>query len=95
MKVEYTRHAMLRLEVRSTGRGEVEHVLRSPSSVYYDITANTMIAIGERTRRRGHWLIVVYTRRGDAYRVVTVIDTKSVDKITRRRVSSGRWVKVW
>ncbi len=24
------------------------------SSVYYDITANTMVAIGERTKRSGH-----------------------------------------
>ena len=60
MNVKYTRHATLRLKVRDIGRDEVERVLRSPSSVYYDTT-----------------------------------DTKSVDKITRRRVLSGRWVKVW
>ena len=95
LRIEHTNHAILRLRVRGIGCDEVEHVLRNPQRVYYDVVTHTMIAIGPRIRRSNHWLVVVYTRVGDVYRVVTVIDTKSLDKLVDRRERSGRWVRVW
>jgi len=54
-----------------------------------------MGTIGKRTVKKGHWLIIVYTRLNDVYRVITVIDTKSLNKIVRRRIVSGRWIELW
>ncbi len=54
-----------------------------------------MAAIGPRLRRRGRWLFMVCTREGDAYRVVTVMDTKNPDRIAERRGEKGRWVRIW
>ena len=54
-----------------------------------------MVAIGPRLRRQGCWLLVVYTRGGGTYRVVTVIDTKNPDHVAKRREEKGRWVRVW
>lgn len=95
MKVEYTKHAGLRLRIREIDPEEVEHVLQKPQKIYYDVLTRNMVAIGPRPRRQGHWLLVVYTREGDAYRVVTVIDAKSPDSIAKRREEKGRWVRIW
>jgi len=95
VEVEYTRHALLRLGIRGIGRDEVEEVLRRPQHLYYDASSGAMVAVGRRAGRPGHWLIVVYTRAGGACRVVTVIDTKSLDRIASRRVASGRWIQIW
>ena len=90
MRIEYTAHARLRLCLRGIEEAEAERVLQSPQQLYYDILAGTMIAVGERSRRPGHWLLMAFTRSGDSYRVVTVIDTRSIERLTARRVASGR-----
>ena len=74
---------------------EVVHILQKPQTIYYDVLTRNMVAIGPRLRRQGHWLLVVYTREGGAYRVVTVIDTKNPDRIAERREKKGRWARIW
>ena len=95
LRIEYTGHARLRLDVRGIGEDEVEEVLSGPQHLYYDVSTGASVAVGRRSARQGHWLVVVFTRRGDVYRVVTVIDTKNIEKLVNRRVSVGRWVPVW
>jgi uncharacterized DUF497 family protein len=95
VKVEYTAHARLRLEVRGIDAEEVENVLVNPQRLYYDVEAGTFIAVGNRPRRQGHQLLVVYVKQGAVYRVVTVIDTKSAERIAERREARGRWVRIW
>jgi len=85
----------MRIKLRSIGKNEVERVLLSPREVYFDVVTSNMIAIGERLSRHGYWLIVVYTKSNDVYRIVTVIDVKSLNKIVQRRIRSGRWVRIW
>ena len=85
----------MRLRVRGIGGDEVEYVLRNPWRIYYDISTDSMVAIGPRLRRQRHWLLVVYIKKDDVYRIITVIDTKSLDKLVSRREESGRWVRVW
>jgi len=31
----------------------------------------------------------------DIYRIVTIIDVKSLNRIVERGIRSGRWIKVW
>ena len=95
MRVKYTRHASLRLQVRGIGNDEVEHVLQKPQGIYYDVVTRAMVAVGPRLRRPGHWLFVAYVREDDVYRVVTVIDTKNPNRLANRREERGRWVRVW
>ena len=95
MKIEYTGHARLCLEVRGIEEDEVKHVLSSPHSLYYDISTNTLIAVGKRAKRQGHWLIIAFRRTGDTYRIVTVIDAKNAKRLISRRVASGRRIHAW
>jgi len=95
LHVEYTYHARYRIRIRNISENEVLHVLKSPHALYYDISTNSMVAIGPRTRKRAHWLIIVFVKEDNVCRVITVIDTKSIDKIVEKRTKSGRWVPVW
>lgn len=72
LKAEYSRHALVRIRLRGAGRSEVERVLLSPQEVCFGVATSSMVAIGERPSRRGHWLIAVCTKGNDVYRVVTV-----------------------
>jgi len=71
LKVEYSRHALVRIKLRGIGRSEVERVLLPPQ-VCFGVATSSMVAIGERPSRRGRWLIAVCTKGNDVYRVVTV-----------------------
>ena len=95
LKIEYSRHALMRIKLRSIEKNEVERVLLAPQEVYFDVVTGNMIAIGERLPKHGHWLIVVYTRGNDIYRIVTIIDVKSLNRIVERGIRSGRWIKIW
>jgi len=95
LKIVYSRHALMRIKLRSIEKNEVERVLLAPQEVYFDVVTGNIIAIGERFSRHGHWLIVVYTKGNDIYRIVTIIDVKSLNRIVERRIRSGRWIKVW
>jgi len=87
--------SLLRLRIRGIDRDEVKRILLTPREIYHDVLTGNFVAIGRRIRRESHWLIVVYTRYNDGYYVITVIDTKSLDRIIQRRISSGKWVRVW
>ncbi|MCE4614978.1 MAG: DUF4258 domain-containing protein [Desulfurococcales archaeon] len=95
MKIAYSRHAELRVSIREIGENEVAEVLSNPVNVYYDIVTDTLISVGKRTGRKDHWLIVVYKKKNDTYRIVTVIDTKNIDRIVEKKTISGRWIPVW
>jgi len=89
LKIEYSNHALTRLKIRNIEKSEVEQALSSPQKTYFDIATGYLVAIAERKFRKNHWLIVVYTKLDDIYRVITVIDTKSLNKIIQRRILSG------
>ena len=79
--MEYSSHAQARLKVRNIKGDEVERVLLSPQELYFDVVTGNLVAIGRRAFRSHHWLIVVYTRYNEVYRVITIIDAKSLDRI--------------
>jgi len=90
---QFTRHAEKRLKERVIGKDEVESVLSSPEIVYFDVLTEYFVSVGSRTSVSGHWLIVVYDVVDGQKMVISVLDTSSVDKITRNKEAGGRWIK--
>ncbi len=91
MRIDYTKHALLKLKEREIGRSEVQSVLRTPEELLLDIETGNLISVGKREDRENHLLIVVYSP--EIRKVVTVIDTSKVD-ILQKRKENGRWVKI-
>ena len=89
-RIEFTDHAKNRLKERIVSREEVEAVINNPNTTYFDILTERFVSIGSRMSKPGHWLIVVYERRNQLRRVISIIDGTTIEKIARSRVAKGR-----
>ena len=95
MKIYLTEHAKLRLKERNIELNEVINIIKNPKMKFYDIRNRHLIAIGEREKKEGHYLIIDYDRVRESVEVVTVIDTsKSLEKIVSNRVNNARWIRL-
>jgi len=91
---EFVAHARDRLQERLINVEEVIGVLSNPMAIYLDLVTEYFIALGARTLRRGHWLLVVYEVRDDVRRIISVLDTTRAEEIAKSREAKGRWLKV-
>lgn len=91
---QFTNHAKNRIKERMINKDEVENVLNNPQTIYFDILTEHFVSIGQRTSKPGHWLIVVYEIRNQLKRVISILDTSTIEKITHSREAKGRWLKV-
>ncbi len=91
-KIVYTSHALLRLKVRNIGKTEVDGILKQPQKLYFDTATGASIAVGPRTLQ-GHWLIVVYLMEDGVIKIMTVIDTSSINSFIKKRLDRGRWIE--
>jgi SAM-dependent methyltransferase len=83
-----------RLKERMINEDEVENVLNNPKTTYFDMLTEHFVSIGPRTSKPGHWLIVVYETRDRLRRVISILDTSTVEEIAHSREVKGRWLKV-
>jgi len=91
---EFVAHARDRLQERLINVEEVIGVLSNPTATYLDVVTGHFIALGVRTLRRGHWLIVVYEVRDSVRRIISVLDTTRAEEIAKSREARVRWLKV-
>ncbi|MEW6002781.1 MAG: DUF4258 domain-containing protein [Nitrospirota bacterium] len=91
MKLDYTRHAQLKLKEREIQKLEVEEIMKHPDEVMLDLETGNLVAVGKRKTVQDHYLIVVYSSEQE--KVFTVIDTSKRDIIEKRK-EKGRWVKI-
>ena len=73
---------------------EVENVLNNPETTYFDVLTEHFVSIGPRTSKPGHWLIVVYETRNRLRRVISILDTSTIEEIAHSREVKGRWLRV-
>jgi len=86
---EYSEHAELKLKERKILKPEIEEVLSNPDYLFLDVETGNLVAVGNRKYKQGHMLLVVYSHG----KVISVIDTSKMD-IIKKRVETGRWVKI-
>jgi hypothetical protein len=91
MKIQFTKHAYLKLREREIKELEVRQVIEHPEEILLDTETGNIIIVGDRSLKIGHKLLVVLSK--DMQKVVTLIDTSKIDIINRRK-EKGRWVKV-
>jgi len=91
MKIQFTKHAYLKLREREIEEFEVRQVIEHPEEILLDTETGNIIIVGDRSLKIGHKLLVVLSK--DMQKVVTLIDTSKIDIINRRK-EKGRWVKV-
>lgn len=92
--IQLTNHAKNRLKERMISKEEVKNVLDNPEAIYFDILTEHFVSIGPRTSTPGHWLIIVYEIRNQLKRVISILDTSTIEKITHSREAKGRWLRV-
>ena len=60
VKIEFSNHAKFKLKGRNIDESEVMSVLKTPLTTFLDIETGNMMAIGNRTIKSDHKLIVAY-----------------------------------
>ena len=69
-------------------------MLNNPERTYFDILTERFVAIGPRDSKPGHWLIIIYEKHNQLRRVISILDTTTIEKITSSREGKGRWLRV-
>ncbi|MEM1550602.1 MAG: hypothetical protein QXR13_01545 [Candidatus Bathyarchaeia archaeon] len=63
----------------------------NPSQVYYDLSTGATIAT---KGLNGRHILVAYIKEDGEVKVITTFITSEVQEIIRRKMDSGRWVRV-
>jgi uncharacterized DUF497 family protein len=93
MGYEFSNHAREKLKERSIGEEEVIAALQNPKHLFLDSETGNSIAISAR-EKPNHYLIVVFRKVERKIKIVTVIDTSSVERIVEKREKKGRWIRL-
>jgi hypothetical protein len=91
MKIQFTKHAYLKLKEREIEKEEVKQIIEHPEEILLDTETGNIVIVGDRSLKIGHKLLVVLSE--DMQKVVTLIDTSKIDIINRRK-KKGRWIKI-
>jgi len=91
VQMKYTKHARKRIVERGISEDMILEAVLRPSQVYYDLSVGTTIAIRGLNERH---ILVAYVRENDEIKVITTFITSEIQEIVRRRLESGRWVRV-
>jgi SOS response regulatory protein OraA/RecX len=92
MKIQFTKHAYLKLKEREIEKEEVKQVMEHPKEeILLDTETGNIVIVGDRSLKIGHKLLVVLSE--DMQKVVTLIDTSKIDIINRKK-EKGRWIKI-
>ncbi|MEW5945584.1 MAG: DUF4258 domain-containing protein [bacterium] len=94
MKIEYSKHAKLKLRERGIGTSDIEKTVAIPDCVYYDLASRTMVAIrkvkigGVETN-----LVVPFIKTENTVKIVTVYPCRGLEKELKKK-EGARWVRI-
>ena len=95
MRIELSKHAILKSEERGLAISEIEETVKTPDFVYYDLVAKTIVAIksvkigGMETN-----LIVPYVKPGDdEIKVVTAYPCRDLAGESGKK-EGVRWIRI-
>lgn len=72
----------------------IEKVLQSPEMTFYDLTNKTFIAISNiEIRTSKTHLVIVYTKKEDVFKIVTVYPCKNIEKEIKNK-EGYRWIRI-
>jgi len=86
VRIELTRHAKEKIWARGVNINDILQIINRPNMLFCDVESDALVAIviiGQRT------LVIVFTRRNDIVRIVTVYYSSSIDKLIIRKVDRG------
>ncbi len=90
-----SKHARRKLEERMLSLDVVRNVVANPKFVFYDLLSRAFVAVSEvGVESVRISLVVVYVRKDNVIRVVTVYPCRRIDREIDRKVGVGRWVRV-
>ncbi len=93
MNYEFSSHAREKLKERKIAEKEVLTTLQNPEHLFLDSETGNSIAISKR-EKPDHHLIVAFRKAEGKIKIITVIDTSSVEKIVEKREKRGRWIRL-
>lgn len=92
--VKLTLHAKLRISERGIKLSDVLLVIERPSMVFHDTITGCNIALAPWKSKPSRWLLVAYVLIAKEIKIITLFVLSKPEELTRKRVMSGRWLRV-
>ncbi len=89
--MRFGKHAEIAMVTRRIKAEQILLTLKKPETRFFDISTGHIVAI---RRINGKSLVVVYDIVGKTYEVVTVFATSKTQKIIKRKVEIGYWMRL-
>ncbi len=93
MKIEFSKHAEVRLRLRGISKDAVKKVIKGVDSRYYDVETRNLIAFANvKLKAKMRLLCVAYQ---EVFGITVVVTAHPIsEQQARNRILRGRWVKV-
>ena len=91
MELEFTRHAIEKMDARHVSESDAHLALEDPDSMFYDKEWETLVVVKS---IRNRYLVILYTHKNGKYRIVTVYFSAKIDKLINSKIRRGAWVKI-
>ena len=91
LKISLSKHAKIAVADREISAASILQALQKPDERFFDISTNHNVTV---KRMKGGALIVVYDIVGRSHEIVTVFSTTKAEKIIRKKVEIGYWVRL-
>ena len=94
MKINFSKHAMLKIQERKINKEKVEDVLKKYDLLFYDISNKAFVAISKiKIEGIETNLVVVFNKKEGEITVITVYPCKNIDKEIKRK-EGKRWIRI-
>ncbi len=94
MKVFYSEHARLKIELRKINPSKIEKVLLDPEYIFYDFYTQSLVAIKEIELYGSKiHLVVVFTVEEKGVKIVTVYPCRKIEREIASK-EGKRWLRL-
>lgn len=91
MSVEFSRHALEKVQRRRVNMSHIYGALEAPNELYEDVEHGAMIAVKKVDDKS---VIIAYREEYGVVKVITVYYTVKFDRLVKSKVVRGAWKRV-
>ncbi|MCD6504954.1 DUF4258 domain-containing protein [Candidatus Bathyarchaeota archaeon] len=91
MEVQFSRHALEKIQRRNVKVSDIYTTLRFPDDVYEDLEHGTSVAVKKVDAK---FIIVIYRREDEVVKVITLYYTTKLDRLLKAKLRRGTWKKI-
>ena len=91
MEVQFSRHALEKIQRRNVKIPDIYATLKFPDDVYEDLEHGTSVAL---KKVNAKFIVVIYKVEDEVVKIITLYYTTKLDRLLKAKLRRGAWKKI-